>query len=415
MNMAEKRELLEAKKKELENIAKSKEELTETVKSAKDDELDEVAAKVCDVNEKSLKVMNEIKDMEDEIKAEEEKLKEIAESATKNILKRDEKQMNYLKTKESLRDFAVLLQKTGGREKLKKAWSEHLTTKGISNPDVLLPEAVITSITDAFSKSGGIFSTFRYTGLTMLKVAVNTNVTDATARAKGHKKGVAKDEQVITLTPKTIRAQYIYKYITIDKETLRETRDTGAIMKYILEELPQRIVMEIERASMIGDGRDDDADDKIKSYEAIARATADTYVSVQEESANGILSDLVNMDATITAPGNRYLVVSRQTLASIKLSSNDGGLVFPIGSDIASALGYSEIFTPDWMTVTGAPVAIEYVGDAYKTVGDNTMDSYEDFELEQNKNEFLMEIYSGGGLAVLKSAAVLTVASDTTP
>jgi len=411
MNMAEKRELLEAKKKELEKIAQAKAELAETVKSAKDDELDEVTKEVCEATEKSLKAVEEVKALEDEIKAEEEKLKEIAETATKNILKKDEKQMNYLKTKESLTDFAKVLQKTGGGEVLRKAWGEFLVTKGISNPEVLLPQAVISAITDAFARSGGIFATFRYTGLTMLKIAVNTNVTDATARAKGHKKGVAKGEQVITLTPKEIRAQYIYKYITIDKETIRETRDTGAVVRYVLEELPQRIVMEIERASMIGDGRASDADDKISSYETITRATGDNFVSVQAQTANGILSDLVNMDATITAEGSRYLVVSRATLASIKLFSNDGGLVFPIGSDIASALGYTAIFTPDWMTVEGAPVAIEYVGEAYKTVGDNTMDSYENFLLSQNKNEYLMEIYSGGGLDTMKSAAVLTVAA----
>ncbi len=61
--------------------------------------------------------------------------------------------------------------------------------KGISNPEALLPQAVVTAITDAFCKKAEeFFSTFKYTGLTMLRTLVNTNVSDATARAKRHKK-----------------------------------------------------------------------------------------------------------------------------------------------------------------------------------------------------------------------------------
>ncbi len=300
-------------------------------------------------------------------------------------------------------------EETGGRDRFKKAWTGRLREKVITNPELILPEPVVRAITDAFEKAGGIFATFSYTGLTSLKIALNTNMTD-TSRAKGHKKGTTKEEQVITLATKEIRAQYIYKYITLDRETLRENQDTGAIIKYVLEELPQRIIAEIERAAILGDGRLGTADDKISSYEAIVRTTADTYVSVQTESGD-LLSDIVKMDATVTAPGNRYLVMSRQTLAEIKLLANGGGLIFPIGTDIASALGFSQIFTPDFMPSgpgLGTPTVIEYVGEAYKTVGDSTMDSYENFILAQNKNEFLMEIYTGGGLTVPKSAAVLT-------
>lgn len=411
-NLNDKRELLEIKKSEFDEKIKSLDSLTERLKALtiSDEQFKQIQDEVNDMQEATMELKSQIDALTLEIDNEERTLNNLAVKAAKQKEEKmkGENKLDYLKTKEALNDFAKMLQKTGGREALKEAWSEHLRVKGISNPDVFLPQAIISAITDAFDTAGGIFGTFRYTGLIMLKVALNTNTDDATSRAKGFKRGNTKQEEVITVTPKEIRAQYIYKYITLDKETLRETQDTGAVLRYVLEELPQRIVMEIERAAMIGDGRTSTAEDKITSYEAIARTTADIWVSVQEASQNDLLADLVNMDATITATGSRYLVISRQTLAKIKLTSNNGGLVFPIGSDIASALGYSAIFTPDWMTVTGAPVAIEYVGEAYKTVGDNTMDSYENFILQQNKNEYLMEIYSGGGIDTPKSAAVLT-------
>lgn len=410
MNLADKRELVKDKQMVLDDKIKGLETLKKNLKSVDvtDHKFSQIQEDINAIQESAKELKNTIDKLNNEIENEEKALNDLAEKA---IDQKAEKmkggtKLDYLKTKEALNDFAKLLQKTGGREALKEAWAEHLNTKGISNPDVLLPEAVIRSITDAFEKSGSIFGTLNYTGLTMLKVAVNTNTADATSRAKGHKRGVDKEEQVITLAPKEIRAQYIYKYITLDKETLRENRDTGALLRYVLEELPQRIIMEIERAAMIGDGRVSTADDKINSYESITRATGDGYVSVQTATTD-LLSDLINMDATITAMGSRYLVISRQTLASLKLTSNNGGLVFPIGSDISSALGYTAIFTPDWMTLASAPLAIEYVGSAYKVVGDRNIESFENFLLQQNKNEYLMEIYSGGGLDTLKSAAVL--------
>lgn len=417
MTLQEKRENLKGKKVEIlkkkSEIKKLEDEVTTKEVTMSDEEFRSLSEKILDLENAITEISEETVILEEEVRQEDSTAKKLKEELMKTKSLGDEKikKENYLKTKESLEDFAKILRKTGGKTALKEAWKEHLQVKGITNPDILLPQAVISSITDAFDKAGTIFSTFRYTGLTMLKTAINSNVDPVTSRARGHKKGVAKGEQEITLVTKEIRAQYIYKYITLDRETLRENQDTGALIKYILEELPQRIILEIEKAAMIGDQRSENDDNKITSFEPIARPLGadDPYTSYQVATAN-LLEDLIKMDATITAPGNRYLVVSRKTLAELKLSNNQGGLVFPIGSDIASALGYTAIFTPDFMSLDPmdpSVKAIEYVGDAYKTVGDNTMDSFENFELSQNKNEYLMEIYSGGALDAIKSSAIL--------
>ncbi|MBL1223729.1 phage major capsid protein [Enterococcus sp. BWR-S5] len=410
MNLADKREALQEKRKELEKVVKEKETVTLKLKEVTltDNQLAELEEEASRVAAAVDELETTISALSEDITNEEKSLDAIAKRVKEKNEKTGGSKMKYLQTKEAVKDFAELLAKTGGGEKLKQAWSNQLKEKGITNPEVLLPQAVVTSITDAFEKSGSIFATFNHTGLTMLKVMHNTN-TDDSSRAKGHKRGKTKTEQEITLAPKEIRAQYIFKYITLDKETIREQRDTNALINYVLSELPNRIISEIERAAMIGDGRASNDDEHIHSYEAIISSDL-AYKSTQEETTN-LLEDLVKMDATITADGARYLVVSRTTLADLKLTSNSGGLVFPIGSDMASALGYEAIFTPDFMALDAAPKAIEYVGNAYKVVGDDVMDSYEDFTLSQNKNEYLMEIYSGGGLGTFKSAAVLTKAT----
>lgn len=415
MNLADKKELLKSKELDLKTKMDEVKDIELKVKTATDDaSLIQLKNSVQVVSD-AIKALNtEVTRLTNEIAQEEKALDELALEAKrqKEEKMKGGKNMDYLKSKEALTDFAKMLQKTGGRDALKEAWSAHLSAKGITNPEVFLPQAVIDSINDALGTPGSIFSTFRFTGLTMFKTALNTNINTDTSRAQGHKRGVTKKEQEITIEPKEIRAQFIYKYITLDKELLRETQDTGAVIRYVLQELPNRIISEIERAAMIGDGRDITDDEHIYSYEAIMRETSDVWVTVQESTGN-LLRDLIHMDATVRANGSRYLLISRKTLADIRLTENNGGLVFPIGSSISDALGYTRIFTTDFMELEEAPLAIEYVGEAYQTVGDNTMNSFENFILAQNKNEYLMEIYSGGGITVPYAASVLVEAETT--
>ncbi|MCM0582788.1 hypothetical protein H9L19_06805 [Weissella diestrammenae] len=356
----------------------------------------------------------ELQDVDSEAETVEEEMKSLAMKGKQKMAEDKNKTItpakDYLKSKAAMEDFANIIAKNAGADKedVAKAWEKNLATKGITNPESILPQAVVTAISDAFENSGSLFATLSKTGLTVYREAYNT-VTDETGRANGHKRGKDKQEQVITLSDKTIRAQYIYKYITLDRETLRENQDTGAIIKYVLQELPQRIVMELERAAIIGDGRLKDADDKVTSYEAVVDADA-AYTAKMTRTDAALLVDLINLDAEITAEGSRYLVMNRRTLASMKTTLDaNGNLAYPVGTDFAALLGVKAIFTPDWFEegTDGAPMVVEYVGDAYKIVGDSTIDSYDNFILAKNKHEYLQEIYSGGALVKPKSGAVL--------
>lgn len=408
-NLAKLKELLEGKKKQLGTIEKS-------IDGADESKVSELEKELSVMKGEIVETQKSIDDLEKEIADDEEKLKSVANDIAKNKTKESVTSMNkdYLKTKQALQDFAdVQLAAKGDKDTFKKLWEEKLAEKGITNPEVLLPQPVASAIVDAFQTAGSIYATFSHTGLTALQVARNT-VEDDTSKARGHKRGTTKKEQVITLANKTIRAQYIYKYITLDKETLRENNSTNAIITYVLGELPQRVVMEVEKAAVIGDGRAADSEDKIYALEAMTAAGA-PWTATVTRTANALIEDLVLADAEITAPGDRYLVMARQTLAAMKLAKNSNGdLLYPIGTDFAGVLGVEAIFTPDWMPAAptaGQPVAVEYVGDAYKLVGDNIIDSYDNFILAKNKMEYLAELYIGGGLAELKAAATVSIAA----
>lgn len=368
----------------------------------------------------------EADDTQSEIDDEEKALEEIYEKGKKQMQisknKAAEGATAYLKTKQAVSDFANVLKANMGAdsEDVKKAWENHLTTKGITNPEALLPEGVITSITDAFDKSV-LWGLLKKSGLTVLKRGININ-TSATSRARGHKAGTEKKEQDITLVTKEVRAQYVYKYITLDKETLREN-DTNAIINYVLSELPVQIVNEIERAIVIGDGRATDAEDKITKLEAIVDAsTADVVPDTTNTTGafkavshltgattDNVLDLLVDADEAIKAEGDRVVFAKRSFVSKLKkLKDTNGAFMFPFGADLAAALGVKGLFTPSWMEASDYDF-VEFALPAYELVGDNTIDSFDNFILQKNKYEYLQEIYVGGALTVRESAVTLKI------
>lgn len=351
----------------------------------------------------------ELSETEEEIEEEEAKVKALADKGTKQMQKKKAAETidveNYLASEQAMADFESVIRETAGedREDVQKAWQESLATKGITNAELLLPKGVITAIEDAFENAGEIFAVFDHTGLVTYRSAMNT----ASGRARGHKKGNEKNERDITLKDKEVRAMFIFDYFKVDKETLKENQETGALMKYLMKEMPRALVAEIERAAVIGDGRADDDNYKIKTFEPVIKADA-AYVT-KKESSDDLMTDLVLLDAEITAEGDRYLFMSRQTLGKMKVAKNPvGQFLYPLGTDFAALLGVKKIFTPEWFTEENTDaLAIEVVGKAYKLVGDKTIDSHENFVLAVNKHEFLQEIYSGGALMKPKSAGYL--------
>lgn len=328
---------------------------------------------------------------------------------------------NYLKTKASLEDFANVLKATAGRdgEAVKSAWKDVLVKNGLTDPDYFaLPEPVITSIEDAV-KASGIYSLLNHTGLDVFKVVWDDTDADIdTSRAGGHKKGDTKDEQVLDFDKRVIRAQYIYKYLVLDKETIRENRSTGALMRFVLNELPVRIIREIERAVVIGDGRDSGNKRHITSFVAIKADVvaendfAASYTPVEGESRAESVARAMDL---LLSEGEVILIAKKGFSTEARFEKNtDGDLMFPIGSSASAVLGVSRIIEPTWFTdaTDTAYDAYLVVPSAYKTVGDNSIESFTNFRLDTNENEFLQEIYKGGALASLKAAVGIEAVAE---
>ena len=318
---------------------------------------------------------------------------------------------SYLKTKQALVDFANVLIDNAGKTaaEVQKAWSEVVKSKGVTNPDVLLPGALITAITDGLSNNSRIWNSVTKTGLTVRRVDADTLADADDGRARGHNKGKTKKQIDITLLDRVLRGQYIYAYLTLNKEDIRENQDTGALVKYVVTTLTKRVITEIERAIVLGDGRT--GDEAIKSFISIkadAKDDSKPFASLYTpKSGEKLYVSMVNAVAEIEVEGEIYAVMSRKKKAELRLDETAGGnLVLSLGSNIAEAYEIKEIITPSWMKDDEIDVVL-YVGGAYETVGDDTIEQFQNFALQANKVEYLQEIYAGGGLAQIKSAVAI--------
>lgn len=321
---------------------------------------------------------------------------------------------DYLKSEKSLEKFAlVLAQHAGGTtQEVKEAWANHLKVDmGITNPDVLLPGAVVQAIEDAFKEGGEIWNLVNKTGLDVYKVAWDT-VTGENSRAKGYNRDEeeTKAEEVITLEDRTIRPQFIYKYLTLPKEVIKENRSTGALLRYVLSELPRRIVREVERAIVIGDGRTPGTDYAISSFTSLKsdaqayNVFAQVYDPAPSENA---YASLLRARALVKAEGAKYLIAKPDFVTDVLLlQSVNGGYLFTPGTSIANVFGFAGVITPDWFDdSTDADMdAYIFTPSNYLTVGDNSIESFSNFLLSTNKNEYLQEIWAGGALGAMNSA-----------
>ena len=323
--------------------------------------------------------------------------------------------VNYLDTPKALEDFAdVLVAQAGaGAAAVREAWMDKLEANGVqmavTGADKLFPAPVVEAVESAFKAGGPIWNLVDKTGLDAYNTAWDTN----TDGALGHQAGKDKKEATIAIENRVLEGQYIYKYLTLDKETIRKNKSTGSLLRYVLQELPKRIIASIERAIVIGDGLADSSDDKIKSFVSVkadakaGNVFAKTYTPKTGESRR---TAILNARDLIEAEGDVYIIAKRGYLTALKDErGTDKHMLYTPGVNILEDLELADKFTPQWFNDTNDAENDAYlvVFNKYKVVGDQSIESYTNFALKQNKHEYLQEIFAGGGLSGIAAAVAI--------
>lgn len=314
-----------------------------------------------------------------------------------------------------------------GVEAFHKEWADTVSRNmagtasfGVGKTDVdkFIPTEAITTISDALNTRGsGLWNLFRKTGMDRLTIGGNIlGLTEAT-RAHGYpvtSYGSKKQDQTPSFVKRELTADYTYKYITLNKGDIRRTQKPGALLRYILSELPNYIVQTIERQVVLG-GYDDMAHFRSIAADAIdskSEWAGNKFALSHTLTEDAPLMGFVKASHMVRAQGNKVLICNADTVADLLLSANaNGNTYIALGGDdtLARALGVSQIITPEWWTagddknVAGVVMSASH----YALVGDTSVESFTNFALQTNTNEYLQEIYAGGGLDAEKSAVVI--------
>lgn len=337
----------------------------------------------------------------------------------------------WLDSKDALVSFERDLLDTDnlGVKAFNDRWAKTVASKmgetasfGIDQTDVtkLIPTEAISVIEDALNTRGsGLWALFNKTGLDTLTIGENsTDLSTDEGRAHGYapsKYGTNKTEETITLIKRALNAEYTYKYIRLNKGDVRKTQRPGALVKYVLSELPNRIIQTIEKQAVLGSF---DADmDHFRSIltdskDSSSEWAGNKFAKTQEHASDGVLLyDFVRAAAKVKASGAKVLVTKSETVAELLLSLDaNGRSLLPLGNaGLAGVLGVSQIITPEWWydTDDATALGVIFTPSNYDVVGDTSIEAFTNFALQTNTNEYLQELYAGGGLAKKNSAAVI--------
>ena len=284
---------------------------------------------------------------------------------------------------------------------LKKLAVENSITITDGDISALLPAAVLNEVNDVFvNHRHRLLEVVDWTGLPVFKAFYETG------EELGHHwpsamlgetpSETAKTQQNLTFTELVIRPAFEYKTLALDKEIIKASEGDGSVfIRYIVRELLDRLLTHIEVMILTGNGKN-----------FIAPAAETLQVDANSKPKYHAINYLPYNEGLVA-------VVTRSFYADLlqKVQTDSNYLVVADADNvIRNILGVDEvILTPPTFTTTGNQIGLFFLNPrAYKMVGDRRPDQYEDFNLEWNRVEYLMEMWVGGGCVTPEFIAMKT-------
>lgn len=285
----------------------------------------------------------------------------------------------------------------------------------------IAPFALVKEIEKQLADEDSIFAHVTKTGLAYAMVAIPTKEDGAV----GHKNGQKKTEENIKGVTRIFTPADIYKLMKLDHSMVKLNGgiSSSAIVKYVLSELPSKLIETIDQAILVGGIKNEDNTD----FEALISILSDIqtensiYGSIYTAQAGDNLRATITKAASRVRSGyNRYLITTPDFLTDVENATTTGGqLLFPngINKENPGLNGIRRILTPLWLTneLMGGLDAIIVDLPAYKTVGDVTPENFSDYDIDYNKYVWEAVACIGGGLANKNAAVGLKLSAGAAP
>jgi len=326
---------------------------------------------------------------------------------------------------------AILMESATSQSSLRNTALAH----GIDDIDWLFPEAKTATATPGWIKRdtgwvAGVMNGVHHVPYSRIK-SMFADIREDEARAKGYIKDEYKKEEVFSLLKRSTTPQTVYKKQKLDRDDIIDITDFD-VVAWIKAEMRMMLDEEIARAIMIGDGRLASSEDKIKEehvrpiwkddelYSVKVRVTYDNGATDNDKAIANIKA-LIKNRKLYKGSGNPKLYTTEDVLADMLLiTDTTGRFIYDSVQALANKLRVSEIVTVpvfDNQTRTDNGTTYQLLGimvnlQDYSVGADKggAVNMFEDFDIDYNKETYLIETRISGALTVPFSALVLETA-----
>ena len=349
----------------------------------------------------------------------------VRDKVAKQEVSGSTKTTDYLKSEKAVVAWGKALLDAKGDA---KAWRENF--RAIAKKDgvdfgenvTIAPEAVINAVKEQLEDEDTLFSHVNKTGLAFEVVAIPTSEDGGV----GHARGTTKKEENITGQTRVFTPADLYKLMKLDHAMVRINGgiSSSAIVRYVLREMPRKLIETIDKGILIGGIANDDSTTETPTVFTalnpiitdISTSGAIYGVEYTAEAGDNIRQTLSKAANRVKSGTNRTLICTPDYFTDLENATTAGGqLLFPNGINKGepNINGIRRIITPLWLTdaMLGGYKAIVVDLASYDTVGDATPEQFTDYDIDVNKYVWETVACIGGGLANANAAVGIKAAA----
>ena len=285
------------------------------------------------------------------------------------------------------------------------------------------PLNITNMFTEAMEHNDGILSYIYHIGGTNGR-GLRNNALAGTAdygnEAAGFKKGDTKADEAIVNTIRVAYDKMIYKKLSLDAMEIYENPE---LLEFRSRELLDQILLSIERAIFIGDGRTapSGSDPDLRMFDSTtntglfpiaadcaAQSGYGTLVasSYTVKSGDNLYDGVVGARQWIRSEGEQILVVKPSVLTEAFQAKVGNRYLIEPGATAEDIFRVARVFAPMWMEYADDDAYL-LVRNGYTTTGERNPRVYPFFDVSTNQNILLNEMPIGGTLTKYKSAAAI--------
>ncbi len=321
------------------------------------------------------------------------------------------------------------------RGSLKEAVLAHAGTYGINDIELLFPDARELNTPPEFISRrmewvNTVLNGVHRSPFSRIKTT-QADITVDTARALGYVKGNLKKEEVFGLLQRITMPTTVYKKQKLDRDDIIDITDFD-VVRWLHMEMRMMLDEELARATLIGDGRDADSEDKIKDGSVDGIGIRPIYLDNDlyshhilvpaDRTTTDLIEDVFRAQTFYKGSGSPTFFTTRANRINMLLVKDAmGRRLYESDAALATALGVSRIVDVEVMeninrtvsgnvqNLLGIIVNLRDYNIGADRGGQVTMfgANGEFFDIDYNQYKYLIETRCSGALTRVKSAIVV--------